>query len=273
VIPKEVIIYNVDLKKFKDIRNPPNPIINEKVPKGLYRITVLASGFKKFERTFNISRNVELTIPLEYKTIPVTIIVLDELRRPVPAYNVTLSNLQLGLKFKFSLTSRNNTVQVPPGLYKVTISAKGFENFETQQQITEQTTSLTFVIARKTYPVTIQIVYGVPQLKGVVDYCSGTIRGGPLPVPLNVPKLFPPRLSYTVKLPRGSYITTISCYNRVWKITVATGNNDFVIPKDNFSFIYTTTIIFFCSSTVIFTVRVCTPLFFMAAWCNYHCNT
>ncbi len=233
VIPKEVIIYNIDLKRFKDIKNPPSPVINERIPKGTYKITVLASGFKKFERIYDITKSVEITIPLEYKTIPVTIIVLDELRKPVRSFNVTLINLQLGLKFKFSLTSENNTVQIPPGLYKVIISAPGFEKFETQQQITEQTTSLTFVIARKTYPVTIQAVYGVPQLKEVVDVCTGTIRGGPLPSPLNIPKMFPPKLSYTLKLPRGSYVVAISCINRVWRVTVATGTADFVVPKNS----------------------------------------
>ncbi len=233
VIPKEVIIYNVGLKRFKDIKNPPTPVINERIPKGTYKITVLANGFQKFEKVFDITKDVEITIPLQYKTIPVTIIVLDELRKPVPSFNVTLENLQLGLKFKFSLTSQNNTIQIPPGLYRITVSAPGFEKFETQQQITEQTTSITLVIARKTYPVTVQAVYGVPQLKEVVDVCTGTIRGGPLPSPLNIPKMFPPRLSYTLKLPRGSYVVTISCTNRVWKVTVATGTSNFVVPKNS----------------------------------------
>jgi len=229
VIPSMVSITSISTGKTKVIKNPASNTIVVSLPPDLYKFKVIAQNYVPYESTFNITKNVVITIPLKLKTVRVTFMVFDELKNPVPAFNITLINNYLGLKFEFSLTSKNNTVNVPPGTYKIEVRAKGYEPLITTIKITDNTKVIQLTIAHKSFNVVIKAVTKDKMLYNFISYCRGTVRGGPLFEPLPLPKMTKPSLQAVVKLPRGTYVVSLTCYSATGK-TAATGRETFTVP-------------------------------------------
>ncbi len=231
VTPDIVTITSLSTQKSKVLKGLVSNVISLSLPPDTYKIKVVAKGYVPYEKVITINKNVEITIPLKLKMVKVRVLVFDELRRPVPSYNITLVNNLLGLKFKFSLTSQNNTIAVPPGTYTVTVTAKGFEPLVTTIIINENTKVIQLTIAHKSFPVTIRAVTKNKMLYDFIQYCEGDIRGGPFFKPLPLPKLTKPLLTVKVKLPRGSYQVTLRCYSAT-RALAATGSQSFAVPID-----------------------------------------
>jgi len=229
VIPSIVSITSVNTGKTKVIKNPASSTIAVSLPLDLYKFKVVAQNYVPYEATFNITKNVVITIPLKLKTVKVTFMVFDELKNPVPTFNITLINSYLGLKFKYSLTSKNNTISIPPGTYKLEVRAKGFEPLVTTIKITENTKVIQLTIAHKSFNVVIKAVTKDKLLYNYISYCKGTVRGGPLFEPLPLPKMTKPSLQAVVKLPRGTYVVSLTCYSATGR-RAATGRETFTVP-------------------------------------------
>jgi len=229
VIPTLVTITSTTTGATKVIKNPTSNTIVVSLPPDVYTFKVTAQNYLPYEATYNITQNVVIEVPLKLKTVQVTFMVFDELKNPVPSYNITLINNYLGLKFSFVLTSKNSTVSIPPGTYNVEVRAKGFEPLITTIKITERTKVVQLTIAHKSFNVVIRATTDDQLLYNYISYCKGTIKGGPLFEPLPLPKMVKPNLEATVKLPRGTYVVTLTCYSATDK-EAATGRNTFTVP-------------------------------------------
>ncbi|ABU81201.1 MSCRAMM family protein [Ignicoccus hospitalis] len=231
VIPSLISITSLTSGLSKVIKNPATGTVLVTLPPDVYSIKVLAKNYLPFEETYNISKSMTLTIPLKLKTVKVRIMVFDELKNLVPAFNITLVNQALGLKFEFSLTSENNTVSVPPGTYRLTISAKGYEPLTTTVTISENTKVLQLTIAHKSFNVVIKAKTDDKLLYEFIFYCEGQVQGGPLFEPLPLPRMTKPSLQATIRVPRGTYMATLTCYSAT-KEKAATGSATFTVPTN-----------------------------------------
>ncbi len=229
VIPSLVSITSLTTGRTKVIKNPPTNTILVSLPPDTYRFLVQAPNYVPYQRVFSINKNVELIIPMKLKTVKVRFLVFDELKNLVPSFNITLVNKYLGLKFKFSLTANNNTVNIPPGTYVVTVTAKGFEPLITTIKITDKTKIIQLTIAHKSFRVIIKAVTNDKLLYEYISYCKGTVKGGPLFEPLPLPKMTKPTLEAVVKLPRGTYVVSLTCYSATGR-EAATGRSTFTVP-------------------------------------------
>ncbi len=231
VTPNLVKITALDLPNNPSlaISNPPTNVITAKVPPGNYSIYVVAKNYKPFKRIYNIQNNTSITIKLYYKTIRVKILVYDELKRLVDKFNVTLYNEYLGVKMHFTLTTQSNTVDLPPGLYKIKVTAPGYEPLVTELNIDENTKVIQLTIAHKTIPVTIKITTNDKMLYDYIYKCKGSIRGGPLLKPIPLPTLIKPKLETEIRLPKGTYQASVQCFSITNKLA-ATGTTTFTVP-------------------------------------------
>ncbi len=231
ITPDTVTVTSLTKQKSKVLKGLITNVITLSLPPDIYEIKVVAKGYQPYKKVIKVNKNIELTIPLKLKMVKVKVLVFDELRRPVPSYNVTFVNTYLGLKFKFSLTTTNNTIAIPPGTYTVTVTAKGFEPLVTTVIINENTKVIQLTIAHKSFAVTIKAETKIKLLYDFISYCTGEVRGGPFFKPLPLPKMTKPDLSATLKLPRGSYQAIIRCYSFT-NTLAATGTQSFAVPID-----------------------------------------
>ncbi|UXD22437.1 hypothetical protein IPA_04740 [Ignicoccus pacificus DSM 13166] len=211
------------------ITNPPSNVINAKIPPGRYLIQVIAKNYNEFKRVYTLTKDTQLTIALHYKTIKVRIMVYDELRRPVDHFNITLYNEILGVRFNFTLTAQSNVVELPPGLYKVKVTAPGFEPLITEIKIDENTQVIQLTIAHKTFNIIIRATTNDKLLYDFISKCKGNIQGGPLLKPLPLPVMTKPKLEASVKLPKGTYQVSLQCFSYNGKLA-ATGSASFAVP-------------------------------------------
>ncbi len=231
ITPDMVTITSLTKQKSKVLKGLVTNVITLSLPPDVYELKVVAKGYQPYKKVIKVDKNIKVTIPLKLKMVKVRVMVFDELRRPVPSYNVTFVNTYLGLKFKFSLTSTNNTITIPPGTYTVTVTAKGFEPLVTTVVINENTKVIQLTIAHKSFTVTIKADTKNKLLYEYISYCKGEVRGGPFFKPLPLPKMTKPDLSVRVKLPRGSYQAILKCYSMTNSLA-ATGTQSFAVPID-----------------------------------------
>ena len=211
------------------LRNPPSNVIKVNIPPGNYSVLITAKNYQDYRKVYNINKDATITVYLKYKTIKVKFLVYDELKRLVDHFNITLYNEYLGIKFEFKLTTESNTVDIPPGLYKVKITAPSCEPLTTEINIDENTKVIQLTIAHKTIPVTIEITTNDKLLYDYVYTCNGNIQGGPLLKPLPLPKMVKPDLKAKIKLPKGSYRVIVQCKSASGRLA-ATGSADFTVP-------------------------------------------